>query len=92
MSEALAVSPKLKAKLKKTELEVQYFVAALQKKIVKLQKENADLEVENMLLNNRINSLPSDIKGYLAIKKNVEKLSDTDIEKIRTTLNAPFHG
>lgn len=53
----------IKKKLKSCDLEIQNYVTALKTENLKLHKEIAKFQVENVSLNNRINALTKEINN-----------------------------
>jgi cell division protein FtsB len=82
MSNLPAVSKILQSKLQKSDPEVQSFIEALHKKITKLFKEKADLEVDNISLHHRIDSLEARVKVLDKNRPNIEKLANEELIKL----------
>ena len=92
MATSNSVSPELKAKLKDADLEVQAYVDALQSEIKKIFKEKGALQVGNMLLNERIDSLSSELEECLKQKEKTGELDPSKLSKeSRTKLSDVLH-
>jgi cell division protein FtsB len=75
MKKTDSISFELNIKLKKSDPEIQAFIETLQKRISQLRRENGKLEAENMMVNDRINALASEIKEFHEQKEWIRSLT-----------------